>query len=198
MRIGRASGTALLAPLALGLVALVVVPAAILLWDSLFRWVFASPTGEPSFANYVEVFTDAITWKVTLTTLAIAVPTMALCIVGGYSVAYYIVFGTGRGRQLLFLLVVTALMASYLVRVYAWRTLLGTNGVMNGALMQSGLVDQPLEFILFSRPAVVIARSACSCPCLPSRSWRRCPASPPTCVRPLATWEPPAAWRSPG
>ena len=48
-------------------------------------------------------------------------------------------------------------MASFLVRVYAWRTLLGTSGVLNGALVASGLVDGPVDLLLFSKPAVVMA-----------------------------------------
>lgn len=157
MRIGRVTGLALMAPVALTLVALVVVPAVILMWYSLFQWVFSSSVGTPSLDNYARVLADPITWKVVVTTLVIGLPTMALCVIGGYAVAYHIVFGSGRGRQTLFILVVTALMASYLVRVYAWRTLLGTSGVVNSALVGAGLIEQPLEFILFSRAAVVIA-----------------------------------------
>ena len=48
-------------------------------------------------------------------------------------------------------------MASYLVRVYAWRTLLGETGIVNSALIAAGITDRPIEFLLFSRVSVVIA-----------------------------------------
>lgn len=157
MRIGRGLEAGLLAPLAMMLVGLVVVPTIVLFGYSLFHWVFASPEGSVTLGNYEEAIGDPITWRVVVTTLAIGVPVTILTVVSGFALAYYMVFGTGRGRQLLFVLTVTALMASFLVRLYAWRTLLGSNGVVNGALVSLGVVSEPLDFILFSRTAVVIA-----------------------------------------
>jgi spermidine/putrescine transport system permease protein len=55
------------------------------------------------------------------------------------------------------MLVVMAMFASYLVRIYAWRTLLGSEGVINGALERLGLIDEPLGFLVFSRFAIVVA-----------------------------------------
>ncbi|MBX3031867.1 MAG: ABC transporter permease [Chloroflexi bacterium] len=157
MRVGRGLELGLLAPLSVLLVGLVVVPTIVLVGYSLFEWVFASPQGALTLANYQQAIGDPITWRVILTTLSIGVPVAVLSTVSGFALAYYMVFGTGRGRRLLFVLTVTALMASFLVRLYAWRTLLGSNGVVNGALVSLGIVSEPLDFILFSRTAVVIA-----------------------------------------
>ena len=60
--------------------------------------------------------------------------------VGGYVLAYYMNFVQKRGRGLMFALVVSALMASYLVRIFAWRTLLGSSGVVNSLLIDLGLI----------------------------------------------------------
>lgn len=156
MRIGRGLGAALLLPLLALLIGFVVVPTVILFGYSLFEWVFASPVGAVTPTNYIELIQSPITWKVVETTLWIGVPVAVFSVAGGYAIAYYIVFGQGRSRHVLFILTVTALMASYLVRVYAWRTLLGSKGIVNGGLEVAGLIDEPLDFLLFSRTAVVL------------------------------------------
>jgi spermidine/putrescine transport system permease protein len=66
-------------------------------------------------------------------------------------------YHAGRWQQLVLLLVVAAMFASYLVRIYAWRTMLGTDGVINATLEQIGIIDEPLGFLVFSRFAVVVA-----------------------------------------
>jgi spermidine/putrescine transport system permease protein len=156
VRIGRGLGAALLLPLLALLIGFVVVPTVILFGYSLFEWVFASPVGAVTPTNYIELIQSPITWKVVETTLWIGVPVAVFSVAGGYAIAYCIVFGQGRSRHVLFILTVTALMASYLVRVYAWRTLLGSKGIVNGGLEVAGLIDEPLDFLLFSRTAVVL------------------------------------------
>jgi spermidine/putrescine transport system permease protein len=143
-------------PLVVGLLGIIVVPAIVLFGYSLLVWVQYAPTGSPTLANYIKILSDPLSATLAINTLLIGVPTALIAIIGGYVLAYYITFGTGRGRQLMFILVVTALMASYLVRVYAWRTLLGETGILNSALMGVGIVDKPVEFILFSKASAVI------------------------------------------
>jgi spermidine/putrescine transport system permease protein len=72
-------------------------------------------------------------------------------------VAFYVSFRLKRGRNLALYLVVLSLFASYLVRLYAWYTVLGTRGMINGALMSLGIVDQPISIILFNRFSLFIA-----------------------------------------
>ncbi len=157
---GRRLEAVLELPLVVGLLGIIVVPVMVLFGYSLFVWVQYSPTGSLSLANYVAILSDPLSAAIAVNTLLIGVPTALISIVGGYAIAYYITFGTGRGRQLMFILVVTALMASYLVRIYAWRTLLGASGIINSALIGVGIVDQPIEFILFSKAAAVIVEAS--------------------------------------
>jgi len=157
MGIRRSGEFGLLAPLLIALIGFVVVPSVILAGYSIFDWVFASPVGSATLVNYQEIVDSPISLKVAWTTVVIALPVALLSVAGGYALAYYIVFGTGHGRRLLLLLVITALMASYLVRIYSWRVLLGSTGVVNGALMSLGVIDRPMEFLIFSRTAVTIA-----------------------------------------
>ncbi len=147
----------LLLPLALLVVGLVLVPAVLLGGASLFTWVFAAPQGSVTLGNYAELLGDAVTWRVVWTTIQIAAPVAFFSMLGGYVIAYRIVFVADRPSRILFVLVITALMASYIVRVYAWRTLLGTRGVINGGLEALGLIEGPIDLLLFSKTAVVIA-----------------------------------------
>jgi spermidine/putrescine transport system permease protein len=157
MSIGRWLAAMLMAPLALLMVGFVVLPGVVLAGVSLFRWVYSSPEGPATLSNFRDLIGSVTTWRVILNTVQIALPVTGLSLAGGYLLAYRIVLGPPREGRVLFVLILTALMASFLVRVYAWRTLLGTSGVINGALMASGLVDAPVDLLLFSKTAVVIA-----------------------------------------
>lgn len=151
---------ALLSPLSIFLLAAVVLPAIILFGYSLFTWRLVEPTGSPTLGNYVSVLTEPLYRQLLWNTLVIAVPTTVASIVGGYTLAYYIVFGSGPGRSLTLGLVITSLMASFLVRIFAWRTLLGSNGVINSVLADAGLIDEPLGLLLYSPPAAILAETA--------------------------------------
>jgi spermidine/putrescine transport system permease protein len=157
MQINRRLEALLLSPLGLFLVATVVVPAVILFGYSLFVWHFLEPVGGTTLENYLDALTEPVNRQLVINTLLIGLPTTLGATIGGYALAYYTVFGTGRARGALFALIVTALMASYLVRIYAWRILLGQNGVINSGMEAVGLISSPLEFLLFSRPAAILA-----------------------------------------
>ena len=155
---------AFLFPVSALLGALVAVPSLLVAGYSFYEWAYVVRGEDLSLANYVAFFSDPATCKVIKITLVIAVPVSMISVVVGYCVAYYIVFGQGVGRQALLVLTITAVMASYLVRIYAWRILLGNRGIINGALIGLGIIDRPLDFILFSPVSVVIAERACLIP----------------------------------
>src|SRR6266478_1609864 len=74
----------------------------------------------------------------------------------GYPLAYFLSFYAGRRKDLLYQLVIIPLWVSYLVRAYAWKTILGTDGVLNTLLQYSHLTSHPLQFLLYSPFAVVL------------------------------------------
>ncbi len=159
MRIGDRLQALLLTPLGLLLVATIVIPAVVLLAYSFFGFLYLEPVGNPTLENYARVGADHLYRTVAANTVLIAVPTTLLAVAGGYALAYYAVFQARRWRRLVPALVVSALMASYLVRIYAWRTLLGETGIVNSALTTTGIVTAPLEFLLFSRISVIVAET---------------------------------------
>jgi spermidine/putrescine transport system permease protein len=90
-----------------------------------------------------------------ITGLSAACATLVL----GVPVAYWLRYVAGRAQVPILVMIAGILLASYLVRIFAWRTVLGESGVLNGALISLGIIDEPLGFLLFSRVAVIIAET---------------------------------------
>lgn len=74
-----------------------------------------------------------------------------------FPVAYFLAKKVRRHRELLVLLVVFPLWASYLIRVFAWKTILGTGGILNSFLLWTGVIDAPVAAFLYSPTAMFIA-----------------------------------------
>jgi len=74
-----------------------------------------------------------------------------------YPLAYLLAFKVRRHRDLLYLAVIIPLWVSYVVRAYAWKIILGQQGILNGLLLSLGIVHEPLAVLLYSRWAVVVA-----------------------------------------
>lgn len=107
-----------------------------------------------SFHNYQAVFTDYL--GVLLLTLSIAFAIACLTTIAGFAFSYFIRFKAGRyGPALLFATMLT-MFGGYLVKVYAWKTILGTNGILNSGLMWLGLIGEPLPWLLYNPGSVVI------------------------------------------
>ncbi len=107
--------------------------------------------------NYRLAFTTPTYWRLMLNSVRIGLTTAAVSTVLGYVLAYYASFQAGRAKMAVLALTVVSILGGYLVRIYAWRIILGTEGVLNSALGALGLAHNPLEFLLFSRSAVVVA-----------------------------------------
>ncbi len=73
-----------------------------------------------------------------------------------YPMAYFMAFRVTRNKIVWLILITAPFWTSYLLRVFAWKVILGYNGVINSGLMSLGLIDQPLEFLLYNRTAVTI------------------------------------------
>jgi len=109
-----------------------------------------------TLGNYIQVLTNQTYLRVTLNALSIGGLSATASILVSYLLAYYLTFRLKRGRNLALFLVVLSLLSSYLVRVYAWKTILGLNGVVNSFLEWAGVIEAPLETLLYSRLAVTI------------------------------------------
>jgi spermidine/putrescine transport system permease protein len=111
-----------------------------------------------TFSNYLDAIRDPTYRTVAWHSFGLGALAAIVCVVAGYPAAYFITFRLHpRWRNLALFLVVVSLFTSYLVRLYAWYTILGGNGIVNTALVNLGVVKHPLLFLLFSRWAVLIA-----------------------------------------
>jgi spermidine/putrescine transport system permease protein len=110
-----------------------------------------------TLSNYTEALADPVYRSIAVRTFTIAALTATACIILGYPASFFITFRLRRAKNLALFLVVVSLFTSYLVRLYAWYTVLGKNGVINTALKAVGLIDGPISFLLFSKWAVLIA-----------------------------------------
>ncbi len=109
--------------------------------------------------NYTNLFTSGLARSLAVNSTVIGATTAAVCVVVSVAIAYWLRYHAGRLAAVVTTLLIATVFASYLVRIYAWRTLLGANGVINKALEQIGLIHHPLRFLLFDRFAIVIAET---------------------------------------
>jgi spermidine/putrescine transport system permease protein len=109
-----------------------------------------------SLANYHQLFTVDVYWQTLLRSMWIAARVMLFSLLLGYPLAYFLSFYAGAKKDLFYQLVIIPLWVSYLVRAYAWKTILGSDGVLNTLLQYVHLTKHPLEFLLYSPFAVVL------------------------------------------
>ena len=115
----------------------------------------------PTFTweNYRLLFTSELTFNLYCSTIKFTVFTWLFSLILGFWVAYFLVFHV-RNQLLalgLFLLCTVPFWTSNIIRMISWIPLLGKEGLINSALLTAGVIDQPLEVLLFSSLAVVIA-----------------------------------------
>src|SRR5215475_8125861 len=109
-----------------------------------------------NFRNYATLFQNPLYWQVLLRTARIAASVTLLSVLLGYPLAYFLSFHAGPRKELLYQLVIVPLWVSYLVRGYAWKTILGNDGVFNGFLQYLHITHEPLSALLYSPFAVVL------------------------------------------
>lgn len=148
-------GMTLAAPATLYVGLLVAAPLAILLAYSMWTQTYVSIDRTPTLANYREAFTDPLVRHLMIRSILIAGSVTLVTVATAYPIAYFIAV-KARKKTLWLLLITIPFWSSYLLRVFAWKLILGFNGVMNSALMVTGLIDEPLTFLLYNEFAVVL------------------------------------------
>ena len=135
----------------------IIAPLLSFLTYSFFRLEKGQIVRDFSLLNYRRFFTDAIfvpvLWQTCLLCLAVA----GLATLIGYPVAFLLANLNGRRRYLLLLMVLVPLLMSYIIKIYAIRSILGGNGFLNRFLLWAGLIDEPLSLFVFNLNAVLLA-----------------------------------------
>jgi spermidine/putrescine transport system permease protein len=106
--------------------------------------------------NYKTLSSNPLYADVLFRTMRIAASVTLCSLLLGYPLAYYLSFHAGARKELLYQLVIVPLWVSYLVRGYAWKTILGSDGVLNGFLQYLHVTHEPVAFLLYSPFAVVL------------------------------------------
>ena len=149
------AGWLLLAPLVLWALAFVVAPAVIMFGYSFaHRGTLGGIVPGFTLENYAGVL-DPVYLRIVLRSIGYAAVTTAICLAAGYPVAYVIGRADPRWRTLLLMGVMVPFWTSFLIRTYAWVTILKSEGLLNSLFVQMGLIAQPLE-MLYTPGAVLI------------------------------------------
>lgn len=160
----RASGEGLapyllVAPLALVFLLFFIVPMLLVMAVSFFDYE-AYDMLIPAFSlqNYVDVFSEQVTWDTYLSTLKFCLLVWAITLVLGFAIAYYLAFYVNSlsWQMTLFLICTIPFWTSNVIRMISWIPLLGRNGVVNSTLLSLGIVDQPQEWLLYSDFSVTL------------------------------------------
>ena len=135
-----------------------VIPYCLLFYYSLGSTEYM--TFKPGFspANLIRVFRTEPYLSVLLKSARIGALTALGATVLGYPVAFCLAFHTRtpRAKFLIYLLVIVPWWAAYLVKAYAWKTILGTNGLLNALLLKLHLIHEPLTLFLYNQFSVVL------------------------------------------
>ncbi len=153
--IGKLGGVRLqLLPARLAFFLLFVAPLSYFFVMSFWRVRLFKLTKDFSFDNYVNVYEEYFGPAVFTFVIALIIALLTTTI--AFAFAYLIRFKAGRfGPPLLFIALIT-LFGGYLVKIYAWKTILGTYGILNSGLVTVGIIDEPFPWLLYNPSSVVV------------------------------------------
>lgn len=109
-----------------------------------------------SLQHYREFMESVYFHRLLLRSAGIAFMIAAFSVLLAYPLAYYLVFQAGSRRVLLLTLTIIPTWTSYLLRIFAWKLILGSTGMLNSLLLSLGLVERAAPILLYSRTAVIV------------------------------------------
>ena len=147
------------APMAAVLLSFLVAPIVMIVIVSFWGATEYSIYPAFQFENYEFLFGSSVTYRVFLNTFKYALITWAFTLVIGFTVAYYLAFEIRslKWQIALFLLCTIPFWTSNIIRMISWIPFLGRNGLANSTLISWGVIDEPLEWLLFSDFSVILA-----------------------------------------
>lgn len=136
-----------------------ILPILTILVVSFWDYDFAGLYPDFLTMNYTDTLGSRVTWKTYLNTLKFTAMTWALTLVIGFWVAYFPAFHirTTTMQMVLFLVCTVPFLTSNIIRMISWIPVLGRNGLVNSTLTELGIIPQPIEWLLYSDFAVVLA-----------------------------------------
>jgi spermidine/putrescine transport system permease protein len=145
-------------PVTLALLAFLIVPILLMASLSVRPRLTADLLGPftPTLQHYQQALESENYWQLLWTSGVMAFIVAVVATALAYPIAFFLAFRAGRRAGLYLILLLVPFWTSYLLRVMAWKLLLGANGVINEALTGIGLIDEPLTALLYNRSSVVV------------------------------------------
>ena len=157
MRSEALRGYLLLSPTLLVMLGIMVIPmigmVVLSFWTQLAGTTFDSTF---TLKNYSDAFTREMYRILFVRSLGISLLTTFFTVLLAYPVAYYVAFHVKRHKMVWIILMTLPFWTSYLLRVFAWKIILGYNGAINSGLLSVGAISEPLTVLLYNPSAVVI------------------------------------------
>lgn len=146
----------LLAPGIAWLLAFMIVPVAFMVVVSFWRSGYFGTTPDFTWRNYLKIFQSPLYTDQLLKTLLIGVQVTVLSAVISFPIAYLLSRSSGTVKVVFVLMLFLPFWASYVVRAFVWLPILGRNGVLNSILVGMGIVDAPIDGLLYNQGAVFV------------------------------------------
>lgn len=149
-------GYLLLAPAFFVLAAAILVPLSSMVVMSFWSIAGYGINHTPTLGNYRAMMESPMYGVLVGRSLIVAAIATLVTVILCYPMAYYVAFHVHRNKALWLIVMTLPFWTSYLLRVFSWRVVLGHEGVLNTALINLGLIEAPLTFLLYSQTAVII------------------------------------------
>ncbi|PYI51293.1 ABC transporter permease [Paenibacillus flagellatus] len=134
----------------------ILVPIGIMIAYSFWHVQDFKVVKELTLRNYTEVLTNGTYLSILWKTVRLAALVGLLAVLISYPLALFVHIHGGKHKEFLYLAVLAPLLVGYLIRVYAWRSILGEKGVINSVLTMTGILSEPTGKLLFNPASVVL------------------------------------------
>ncbi|WP_176440889.1 ABC transporter permease [Oceanicola sp. 22II-s10i] len=117
---------------------------------SFWRSSIFGTTPDFQFGNYARILAEPVYWQLLVHTLRVALVTTLACLVIGYPLAWFLSTRPNRTKVIWLIAIFVPFWISYVVRTFAWLPILGVNGLINSTLIRIGVIDAPLDWLLYT------------------------------------------------
>lgn len=156
LRSEQARGLALISPTFLYAFILLLLPILVVIAHSFWTQDYLTIDRSFTLENYRQALSEPMYRDLLMRSLFVSLSVSAATVVLAYPIAYYISFHGGQRKNLWLFVIMVPFWTSYLLRVMAWKVILGYQGVLNTGLMGVGVIDEPSTAFLYNTSAVVI------------------------------------------
>lgn len=146
----------LLLPNSIILIGALLVPLGVLLAYSFWTQTYLDVDKTWTLSNYADIVSKPLYYSLYKRTIGIATTVTIITILMAYPMAYFVAFDVKKNKMIWLILITLPFWTSYLLRIFAWKIILGYNGVVNSGLSYISVIEEPLQFLLYNSTAVTI------------------------------------------